>query len=370
MKDGKADKQRQKTRGRPKTNPPKWVDPTDETDARYKGAWARDCPAKYEIVLAYLCGEIDGAYFGGKYNALLANPTILEAFEILANPLSAGTDAAAFDEMAADVAEMAADWRKAFETLLNGRGAGAFIKGVFVSDPRGFISDELANARRFFLRRQIAPDVMRALLGLLKQGTMDAATIADFLKPLAPDEEDLANPVRVRADWLNEKFSYFADCHLMRWLDFVEFPHTFAVEKIRAEIADSFGLFPLPFSVSTDRNGREYVRVSESLLSIVRLLKAEAAKLGEAKERGMSQVKFAKHCGVSVKTVQNWDKGKTSPPCGLKYEPRFYERDTLGAIVFAGLARAAKGGRLVIDSELARIAADRLAREEWKNGQR
>ncbi len=366
MKDGKADKR--KTRGRQKTNPPKWTDPSNELDPRNKGAWAADCPAKYEIVIAYLCGEIDGAYFGGKYNALLSNQTIIEAVEILADPLSAGTGAAAVAEMAADVAEAAAQWRKTIGLLLaDGRDAGGFLQGVFAYDPRGFISDEAAAMRRFFLRREIAPQVLRALL---KLKAADAAMIAEFLKPLAPDEEDLKNPVRVRADWLNEKFSYFADCHIMRWLDFVELPHTFAADKIRAEIADSFGLFPLPFSVSRDRNGREYVAASPCLLSLLRLLKAEAAKIGAGRKDGMTQKKFAERCGVSVRTVQNWDEGKTSPPCGLKYTPRIYERDALSAYVFAGLVMQTKGRKVIYDSKIAELIADRLAREVWESGQR
>ncbi len=327
-----------------KTNPPRWWGETDGTDPD-ADKWRVDCPIKYKMALYYLFDEMGSAYFDGKSNESLKDRAIIEALEVIANPQSAGTDEESLAEMAAGLAEDTARYRRECDKLLHDLDGACFLKAVF-SD-KTFVGEVEARDRRYFLRR---PNMAGMLRRLMAGEKADIPAVTEFLKAQTLDDEELKdpsiNPALIRADWLNREFAEFADSYLSPWLDYVELPQTFATEKLRAEIAYNFGLFPLPFEYGLDREGNGTVMVSECLTTLLRLLKIAAAKMGgSGKVDGIAQVAFAKLCGVSVKTVQNWDKEKTSPR-GLRYTPRFYEKDATAALVWAAKFRQAQAKTL------------------------
>lgn len=315
---------------------PGWWSDSEDPD------WKTNRPKKYVEALYYLCDQLGIALFEGRYGELLRNGAIIEAFEVVANPQSAGTDAAAVAEMTAEVTEETEKIRANYDSLSHKLETGDLLKGLF-SGGYCFVNDDMAISRRYFLRR---PHAANNLERILKSEKVDAGTVAAFLKTQTLDDCELKDPVSIRINWLNSKFAFFADCHLSQWLDYVELPKTFATEKLRAEIEENFGLFPLPFKYGVNYHAPFKqcfdIEVSESLLSLVRLLKIEA-KRQSATAYGMSQVAFARECHVSVKTVQKWDKGRISPR-GLKYIPRIWEKDATAAATFAIRYKSRKGG--------------------------
>lgn len=316
-------------KGKATANPPKWWGETDATDPD-ADKWRVDCPIKYKMALYYLFEEMGRANWEGKPCESLKDPAFMEALEIVANPQNAGTDAESLAEMAAELAQDKARYQKEDDILLRDLDRANFLKALFSDKP--FVGEIEARERRYFLRR---PNMVETWRRLLKDEKLDVAAIADFLKWQAVDDDDLKdtsnNPALIRAAWLNSEFAVFADSYLSPWLDYVELPQTFATEKLRAEIAYNYGLFPLPFDYGIDDEGNGMVTVSETLTSLLRLLKIAAARYkGEPrktatkrKSGGMGKQEFANRCGVEVRQVSNWN--KDPPDC---YIPRMYDKGT------------------------------------------
>ena len=335
-------------RGKVTAKSPKWmVDDPETLEATDAGR--KDCPAKYRGALYYLCDEMACADFEGRGGELLNNPAIMEALEVVTDPQSVGMDEKSLKEMAADLTEETARYRAEDDRLLKLSKKGNYLKGLFLDDK--IFDDEIAANRRYFLR---TPNMEWLLPELLEKENIDMADVAACLKRETLDDGLLKNirlnPMLIVSHWLNNEFAFFADKYLLPWLDYVELPRTFATEKLRATIADNFGLFPFPFEYVLDREGNGTIIVSKSLTTLLHLLRIAAerqAATGRKRRKskgGISQKAFAEHLGVSVKTVQNWDNGKTKPD-GVTYVPKAYLTDSKWAVSFIREYKFANAGR-------------------------
>ena len=231
-------------------------------------------PTLYNCACAFIWDETQRAYFSGDYS-LLARAGFADALEFIANPLNAGTDAAAHSEMLEDyrrsmeAKKARADYYKPAKMINANLPRVEFWRKFEAGADK---DDDAMEFRRVFLIDRWG-GLLRLMPKIRDMGDLDTYNkLTDALIFPAIDTAENPEPARVRAHWLNHCFS-MAGAELARWLSVARLPDfEKQLAELRERIADNFGVFPAPF---------EYVDADGADVCAPRNVIALAAKIHE-----------------------------------------------------------------------------------------
>ena len=312
---------------------PVWVDDTDAAEMPN----FEPSPTLYNCACAFIWDETQRAYFSGDYS-LLARAGFADALEFIANPLNAGTDAAAHSEMLEDyrrsmeAKKARADYYKPAKMINANLPRVEFWRKFEAGADK---DDDAMEFRRVFLIDRWG-GLLRLMPKIRDMGDLDTYNkLTDALIFPAIDTAKNPEPARVRAHWLNHCFS-MAGAELARWLSVARLPNfEKQLAELRERIADNFGVFPAPF---------EYVDADGADVCAPRNVIALAAKIHE-------------HNG-------NAEKAREARDAFAKIPARYYVRrasDELEILLHIARAQARQmsGGEIGTGANPSGAAADR-----------